>query len=72
VSNKNLPVTISLDGINWKTVTGQILTSAKLTDINTFDKMTTVQTAKFNGAKKEGNKLVVDLPSKSVVVLELK
>jgi alpha-N-arabinofuranosidase len=71
-ATKNQAVSISLDGVNWKTVTGQILTSAKLTDINTFDKMNTVQTAKFGGAKKEGNKLLVDLPSKSVVVLELK
>lgn len=70
--SKNIPVTISMDDVNWKTVTGQILTSAKLTDINSFDKMNAVQIAKFNAAKKQGNKLVVALPSKSVVVLELR
>jgi alpha-N-arabinofuranosidase len=71
-ATRNLPIRVSLEGVNWKTVTGQVLTSAKLTDINTFDKMNTVQIATFSGAKKEGNNLVVDLPSKSVVVLKLK
>ena len=69
--NKNIPVTISLNGGNWKTITGQMLTSAKLTDLNSFDKMNTVQITKFNGAKKLENNVAVDLPSKSIVVLKL-
>ncbi|MCW3082405.1 alpha-L-arabinofuranosidase C-terminal domain-containing protein [Segetibacter sp.] len=70
--NKNIPVRIALDGISWNSVTGQLITSAKVNDINTFEKPNTIQLAKFSGAKKEGNQLVVELPSKSVVVLQLK
>lgn len=69
--NKNIPVTLTLDGVNWKSVTGQIVTSGKITDINSFDKMKAIQVAEFKGTKKDGNKLIVDLPSKSVVVLAI-
>jgi alpha-N-arabinofuranosidase len=49
-----------------------VLTSGKFTDINTFDQPDKVKPVVFNGAKKEGDDLVVDLPAASVVVLELK
>jgi len=70
--NKTIPITIVMNGVSWKTVTGQILTSANLTDINTFDKPNTIKISTFTGAKKVGNKLVVHLPSKSVIILEAK
>ncbi|QDA61434.1 alpha-N-arabinofuranosidase [Hymenobacter jejuensis] len=70
--NKSIKVETALAGVNWKTVTGQILTSAKITDYNTFDKQPTVKLAPFKGAKKRGNDLAVELPAKSVVVLEIK
>lgn len=69
--SKNLTIKAALDD-NWKTVTGQILTSKNLTDINTFDKPVNVKSTMFNKAKKEGNNLIVELPAQSVVVLELK
>lgn len=69
---KNITLRTVVGDINWKTVTGQILTSAKFSDINTFEKPDNVKPAVFNGAKKEGNELVVILPKFSVVVLELK
>jgi len=53
-------------------VSGRILTSANVSDHNTFDKPNTLKTAAFAGAKKRGDKLAVALPPKSVVVLELK
>jgi alpha-L-arabinofuranosidase len=61
-----------LNGVTWKTVDGQVLTSEKLTDINSFTKPDFVKLARFAGAKKDGNELVVELPAQSVVVLELK
>ena len=70
--NINILVRVALEGVNWNTVTGQIVTSGKINDINTFEKPNTIQSANFSSARKEGNQLVVDLPSKSVVVLELK
>ncbi len=70
--NNKITVRTTLNGLNWKTIDGQILTSAKFTDINTFEKGDNVKPAKFSAAKKEGNELVIELPSKSIVVLELK
>lgn len=62
----------TLNGINWKTVSGQIITSKNVTDVNSFTEPGKVAITKFNGAKKAGAKLNVELPAQSVVVLELK
>src|SRR5689334_7249433 len=70
--SKDITIRAAINDINWKTVTGDILTSAKFTDINTFDKPDYVKPAAFKGARKEGDDLVVVLPKLSVVVLELK
>lgn len=67
-----ISLSTDLGGLKWKTVTGQILTSAKLTDINTFANPDKIHNSKFSGAKKSGNQLKIDLPSQSVVVLELR
>ena len=69
---KKAGVRAALPGMTFRTVTGQVLTSAKFTDVNTFDEPGRVKPAVFNGARKEGNELVVELPPMSVVVLELK
>ncbi len=61
-----------IENLISKTVTGQILTSERFTDINTFTQPEKVKPALFTGAKKQGGELVVTLPPKSVVVLELK
>ena len=56
----------------FKSVTGQILTSADMKDHNTFDKPNVVVTKDFNGAKISKNGIEVKMPAKSIVVLELK
>jgi alpha-N-arabinofuranosidase len=71
-AGKSIRVRSAVPGITWQTVTGRILTSSSVTDINTFETPGKVQPAVFNGAKKEGGELVVELPARSVVVLELK
>jgi len=67
------PISIqtNIDG-NWKSVSGRILTSDRINDYNSFDQPNKVDIKTFNGAKLAGNKLTVDLPAKSVVVVELK
>ncbi|RZL40738.1 MAG: alpha-N-arabinofuranosidase, partial [Pedobacter sp.] len=70
--NKKINISTALDGLNWKTVTGQILTSAKVNDVNSFTDPNKIHIVKFNGAKKSGNKLSAEIPAQSVVVLELK
>jgi alpha-N-arabinofuranosidase len=69
---KKITVTASMQGVNWQSVEGQVLTSANYTDINTFDKPNTIIPQKFTGAKKQGTDLLVELPAKSVVVLSVK
>ena len=69
---KTLTVSTTLNKVKWATVTGEVLTSAKITDINTFETPGTVKIVKFDGAKKQGDVLNIVLPSKSVVLLELK
>ena len=69
--HKDIKTSISLKDIKWSSVSGQILTSANITDINTFDKPSTVSLKDFKGAKKDGDNLVVVLPAKSVVTVEL-
>lgn len=71
-ANKKINIKTELEGITWKTVEGKIITSAKFTDINTFEQPNAVTSTSFKGAKKEGNNLSVELPPLSVVVLELK
>jgi alpha-N-arabinofuranosidase len=70
--SKNITINTSLNAVSWKAVTRQIITSPKLTDINTFDNPNKVYIEKFAGAKKQGNQLSIALPAQSVVMLELK
>ncbi|RBQ07968.1 alpha-N-arabinofuranosidase [Pedobacter miscanthi] len=70
--NRKISLNTVLDGLKWNSVSGQILTSAKLTNINSFNDPNKVHNSKFTGAKKAGNTLKVELPAQSVVVLELK
>jgi alpha-N-arabinofuranosidase len=70
--NKTITLSTTLNQVKWSTVTGEVLTSAKITDINTFDSPNNIKIVKFDGAKKQGDLLSVVLPSKSVVLLELK
>jgi alpha-N-arabinofuranosidase len=69
--NKTVTISTELKGLQWKTVTGQILTSANITDVNTFSQPLKIALRNFTGAKQENGKLVVTLPAKSVVTLEL-
>jgi alpha-N-arabinofuranosidase len=69
--HQRVDLSANLKGLNWTKVTGQILTSENLTDVNTFEQPYKLQLKPFNSAIKDGDKLVVDLPAKSVVTLEL-
>jgi alpha-N-arabinofuranosidase len=69
---KTITVQMTLENLISKIVTGQILTSERFTDINTFSQPEKLKPAVFTGAKKQGGELVITLPPKSVVALELK
>ena len=65
-------ITVDLEGGNYKTIAGRILTSAKLQDHNSFEAPDKIKPAPFKGATLKGKMLNVKLPPFSVVVLELK
>jgi alpha-L-arabinofuranosidase len=67
-----IPVTISIADLKLNSVSGQILTSEKFNDVNTFQKPDNVTPKQFTAAKKNGENIVVEMPAKSIVMLELK
>jgi alpha-L-arabinofuranosidase len=69
---KQISVRCTVNTIAAKTITGKILTSAHMQDHNTFDHPENVTIREFTPFTTEGNVLRVDLPSKSVVVLEIR
>ena len=56
----------------YKSISGRILTSAKLQDYNSFRHPGIIRPAAFNGARLKNNTVSLKLPPFSVVVLELK
>lgn len=70
--NKAQEIEVNLEGVNAKTVTGQILTSKSEKDYNDFDNPNRVQPAAFKDAKLKKGKVSVKLPAKSIVILTLK
>jgi len=70
----NRPRTIraELRGAQPAGVTGRVLTATAMNAHNTFEHPAAVQPAPFRGARLTGAVLTVELPSKSVVALELK
>jgi alpha-L-arabinofuranosidase len=72
-TNPTEPATLSvtMTGLTAKSVSGRILTAAQMNAHNTFEAPTAVQPESFTGAALEGDRLEVELPPKSVVVLTL-
>jgi len=64
-------VAVDLRGMSANTVKGRILTAPTLNSMNTFEHSTSVQPTAFTGAKVAGNEVLLTLPARSVVVLEL-
>ncbi|HSZ33168.1 MAG TPA: alpha-L-arabinofuranosidase C-terminal domain-containing protein [Puia sp.] len=71
-SKKNIAVSIEMSESQYKNITAQVLTSEKFNDVNTFSNPNKVIIHSFTDFKKDGKTLSVNMPSKSIVVLELK
>lgn len=71
-ASKTQDITINIEGANYRSVSGRILTSDKLQNYNSFDNPEKIKPAAFNGARLGDDKLTLTLPPFSVVVLELK
>ncbi len=70
--DKKKDVEINIDDLKAKNVSGRILTSKNVADYNDFDNPSRVKPEPFKDAKLKKGKLTVNLPAKSIVVLELK
>ncbi len=70
--NSSAQLTVKIAGLHARGATGQILTAGAINAINSFDKPDTVMPRSFHGASVTADELRVDLPSKSLVVLELR
>jgi alpha-N-arabinofuranosidase len=69
---RSIRVLTHLAGLAGTRVSGHILTAPAMNSINTFDKPDTVRPAPFSGGHfSAGGGLTVDLPPKSIVVLDV-
>jgi len=68
---KEIILTCHLIGDIFKTAAGEILTAGEMGSFNSFEKPETVKPVSFKGYKLRENILTINMPPKSVVVLEL-
>ena len=69
--NKTQSVDINITGEDFSTANGEIITAQKMNDFNDFEKDEKVTLKTFKVNKPKGGKLTVDLPAKSVVLVQL-
>ena len=67
----SITVKTTLKGKPFSTVSGRVLTSPNVTDINTFENKNLVKPVAFNGFQQTDDRLSVQLPPLSVVSLTL-
>jgi alpha-N-arabinofuranosidase len=70
--DKATSITCSLEGFKSDAVTGKIITSGDIKDHNTFDEPGKIRIKDFKDFKESDGKLVINLPAKSIVGIELK
>lgn len=69
--NHSAEITTRVAGSIVKSITGEVLTSANMAAMNTFDNPNAIKPASFSSYKIQGDQLILSIPPKSVVVLEL-
>jgi alpha-N-arabinofuranosidase len=65
-------ISFDVQGLKLLTVTGKIVTADKINSYNDFGKKEEVSMANFSGAKLNKGQVVASIPSKSVVLIQLK
>jgi alpha-N-arabinofuranosidase len=65
-------VVVEIRGAGVSAVTGRVLTAPAINSYNSFEQPEVVKPAPFTGARVEGGRLMVTLPPRSVVVLEVR
>jgi len=71
--DKELNTHIDLEGIeNFKITNSDVITSDKMNSYNDFGQNEQVNIKDFNGIKKDGNSIQVNIPSKAIILISLK
>jgi alpha-N-arabinofuranosidase len=70
-ASKSQEVELAVDGASYKKLAGRVLSSKKLQNFNSFEQPNLIKPEIFKNASLKGDKLKVQLPPFSVVVLEL-
>lgn len=70
--NRSAEISATFSGGPVKTVTGELLTASAINAMNTFDRPNAVTPVPFKTYKLAGSQLDLNVPAKSVVVLELR
>ncbi len=70
--SKEVKLLIDLRGGDYSDVTGRILTAPELNTHNTFEKPDEVRPADFSKVKIKNNIVSLDMPPRSIIVLEVK
>ena len=69
--NRPAEVSTTVSGSTVKNITGEILTASTMNAMNTFDNPSAIKPGTFSGYKLQGSQLTLNIPAKSVVVIEL-
>jgi alpha-N-arabinofuranosidase len=69
--NKSISVNCPVIGETYKNITGEVLTASQMTAFNSFETPEVVKPAGFRDFTYKNGVLTINMPSKSVVVLEL-
>jgi len=69
--NKNQEISCKIEGIRTVKINTEIITADKMNAYNDFGKPEEVRPTKYDGVKLESNNLTVNLPAKSVLMIEL-
>jgi len=70
--NRPAEVSTTVSGSTVKNISGEILTASIMNAMNTFDNPNTIKLAAFGSYKLQDSQLTLNIPAKSVVVLELR
>ena len=69
--NRPAEVSTTVSGSTVKNITSEILTASTMNAMNTFDNPSAIKPGAFSGYKLQGSQLTLNIPAKSVVVIEL-
>jgi alpha-N-arabinofuranosidase len=70
--NHGAELSVKIAGASAKDITGEILTAPEMNAMNTFENPTSVKPAEFKDFSASAETVSLKLPSKAVVVLEMK